>query len=251
MMLEMKDNELLRAYLTRGSEDAFRTLVERHLDMVFGVACRQLRDRQISEEVTQNTFSALARRSWLLLSHPNIAGWLYKAVSLEIRCRQRAESRKQARDIAAQEMELLMKDSNSSLAELIPFLDEGLLKLKDKERQALILRFLENKPLRQVGEVLGVSEDTAQKRVASALESLDKYFKLKGFKTSSVAIVAAVLEQATSAAPAGLAGAVMKAAFIPSMGILSTSVGSILLKYLCASRVQVVCAIHMRINKRT
>jgi len=36
------DNELLKRYLKDGAQDAFATLVERHLALVYGVALRRL-----------------------------------------------------------------------------------------------------------------------------------------------------------------------------------------------------------------
>ena len=46
-----------------------------------------------------------------------------------------------------------------------PLLDEAMDTLDDAERTAILLRYFENKSLRDVGESLGASEDAAQKRV--------------------------------------------------------------------------------------
>ena len=51
----------------------------------------------------------------------------------------------------------------------MPILDEGLLNLKETDRQAIVLRFLEDHSLREVGSALGVEEDAARKRVSRAL----------------------------------------------------------------------------------
>ena len=66
----------------------------------------------------------------------------------------------------------------------MPLLDEALLSLREKDRTALLLRFYENHSLREVGAAFGVSEDTARKRVQSALEKLTEFFKRRGFKTA-------------------------------------------------------------------
>ena len=94
----------------------------------------------------------------------------------------------------------------------MPLLDEALLSLREKDRTALLLRFCESHSLREVGAAFGVSEDTAQKRVQSALEKLAEFFKRRGFKTATVAAAAAALQHTATTASAAVAGAVVSAA---------------------------------------
>ena len=47
------DFELLRLHIDESSEEAFRTLVERHSGMVHGTALRIVRDEHLAEEITQ------------------------------------------------------------------------------------------------------------------------------------------------------------------------------------------------------
>ena len=59
----MNDSELLREYATSGSEQAFGTLVGRHIGLVYSAALRQMRDPHRAEEVTQTVFLRLARKA--------------------------------------------------------------------------------------------------------------------------------------------------------------------------------------------
>ena len=95
---------------------------------------------------------------------------------------------------------------------LMPMLDDALLSLREKDRTALLLRFYESQSLREVGAAFGVSEDTAQKRVQAALEQVAEFFKLRGFKTATVAAAATALQHTTASASAGLASTVAGAA---------------------------------------
>jgi DNA-directed RNA polymerase specialized sigma24 family protein len=53
----MQDAELLREYVTSGSDVAFAELVDRYVDFVYSTARRQLGNAQLAEEVAQAVFS--------------------------------------------------------------------------------------------------------------------------------------------------------------------------------------------------
>src|SRR5262245_44851105 len=103
-------------------------------------------------------------------------------------------------------------EEQSAFQALLPLLDEALLSLREKDRTALLLRFYESQSLRDVGSAFGVSEDTAQKRVQSALEKLAEFFKRRGFKTASVVAATAALQHTATSASSAVAGAVITAA---------------------------------------
>src|SRR5688500_5418983 len=162
-MDERSDQQLLRVYVGRGSEEAFTVLVKRHTSLVYGTACRKLGNKSAAEEITQAVFVVLARKAAFLCHHENLSGWLHQTTLLECRQRIRADMRRQRREEIA--MNLNEPGNNSSIATDV---DEALLELSEKDRQPLLLRFFESLPLRDVGRQLGIREDAAQKRVTKA-----------------------------------------------------------------------------------
>ena len=77
---------------------------------------------------------------------------------------------------------------DASWEQIAPFLDEGLARLSEKDRQALLLRFFEQKSFLEVGAKLGANEDAARMRVARALKSLRGFFLKRGLTLSLAAL---------------------------------------------------------------
>src|SRR5262245_60835928 len=143
-MAELRtDGELLRDYVERRSESAFADLVQRHTDLVFATANRGTSDPGAAQEITQAVFIALARKAALLRREPSIAGWLHQTALLEVRQWWRGEFRRQKREQTAAELGTTMKDEESLLKSMAGLLDDGLLHLRDADRELLLLRFVE------------------------------------------------------------------------------------------------------------
>ena len=84
-------------------------------------------------------------------------------------------------------------------------LDDALGRLGEKDRNAIVLRFFENKSLADVGAALGASEDAAKMRVSRALEKLRAFFNKRGISTTTAIIAGAVSANSVQAAPVALA----------------------------------------------
>src|SRR5437667_12684502 len=88
------DLELLRQYVQTGSQEAFAQVVRLHIDMVYSVARRQVRDAHLAEDVTQRVFVLLAQKAATLRREVLLGGWLYNTARLAAADTQRAEFRR-------------------------------------------------------------------------------------------------------------------------------------------------------------
>ena len=238
-----EDQKVLRDFAQNGAEEVFRTLATRYTDLVFGTAKRIVREGGAAEEVTQNVFITLARKAKTLPADTCLGAWLHQCAVLEAKCWVRGEvRRKQREEIGGGRM---LENNESLLATLASALDESLLELREKDRAALLARFVQQKNLRDVGEVLGVSEDTAQKRVVKALEHLTNAFRKRGYNVPGVALTIAVLEGAVHAAPVGLIGAAAAAGLSASASISAGSLAVFVGKFMSLTKTQTitVCAL--------
>jgi RNA polymerase sigma factor (sigma-70 family) len=209
-----QDFELLQRFTRDGEQSAFGDLVRRHLDLVFATAVRKVEDAGAAQEVAQNVFAVLARKAWQFAPDDSLPAWLHKAALLESKSWLRGELGRRRRELTAAELHTTMHtpEEQSAFQALLPLLDEALLSLREKDRTALLLRFYESQSLRDVGVAFGVTEDTAQKRVQSALQKLTEFFKEQGFKTASVAAAAAALQNTATSASATMVSTVVSAA---------------------------------------
>jgi myosin heavy subunit len=97
-----------------------------------------------------------------------------------------------------------------------PVLDEAMADLSDDDREALLLRFFSSHDFRAIGQSLGVSDDTAQKRVSRALEKLRVLLASRGVTTSAAALSVALSAHVVQAAPVGLAAVLSNVALAGS-----------------------------------
>lgn len=202
----MDVQQLLADYVNNGSEAAFRAIVERYVDLVYGTAVRLVNnDRHRAQDVAQTVFINLARQAKHLSREVKLGGWLHRNTCYVAANNLRGERRRQAREREAMEMNAQTDHSEPRLEQLAPLLDEAINELGGVDRTAVLLRFYEKLEFRQVGDALGTSEAAAQKRVSRALEKLQVILKKRTAVCSGTILATALAANAASAAPAGLA----------------------------------------------
>jgi RNA polymerase sigma factor (sigma-70 family) len=221
------DWELLQAYVASRSETAFAELVRRHLNWVYSTALRQVGDRHLAEDVAQAVFVLLARRSADLRPGTLLGGWLFRTTRFVAGHALRSELRRKNREAMACTMsnDLNAADSSETIwPQLAPHLDQAVANLSAVERSAILLRFYEQLPLRDVGERLGISEDAAKKRVGRALEKLRTVLEQRGGVHLTGGLLTAILtERTVQNASAALLSEVVRISLVSS-----TSVGAVL-----------------------
>jgi RNA polymerase sigma factor (sigma-70 family) len=229
-MDELDDIELLGRFVEQNSEADFAALVRRHVNLVYSAALRQTRNPHAAEEVTQAVFVVLARKAQSLLRLGTLTGWLYQATRLTAANYLRAESRRARRDQEAYMQSLINQPAEcpeNAWTQTAPLLDSAMGELSAGDRDAVLLRFFQNKSLCDVGRELGIKEDAARMRVNRALEKLHRFLTRRDVNLSAAALAGILATNSVQAAPVNLAASV---AATVAGGVISGSSVALLAK---------------------
>ncbi|HXI73035.1 MAG TPA: sigma-70 family RNA polymerase sigma factor [Verrucomicrobiae bacterium] len=232
------DAELLHEFAATHSEPAFAELVHRHVNLVYSAALRQVNgDAHLAQDVAQTVFTDLARKAGSLASRETLTAWLYTSAHFAATNKVRGENRRRDR-----EEEFMREPINESAPEpdwekLRPVLDDAMHELKEADREAVLLRYFENRQFVEVGAKLGLNENAARMRVERALEKLRDIFTKRGI-TPATALASVISANAVQLAPAGLA------ATLTTSSIISAGTGTItLMKILTATKLKLAASV--------
>ena len=198
------DRTLLGRYAQQGSAAAFSELVRRHVDAVYSAALRRVNgDHALAEDVTQTVFADFARQA-ARIEIP-AGGWLHRHTGFVAAKMTGKERRRRAREQEAMNP-TLTHTHDPEWQSTAPLLDAALDTLSSSDRDAIVLRFFEQQDFRSVGAALGMSDDSAQKKVSRALEKLRGALSRRGIASTGGALAALLAANTVGAAPAALAG---------------------------------------------
>jgi len=210
--MTIDDMQLVQQYARCKSEEAFAALVARHVNLVYSVAFRQVRDAHLAEEITQTVFIILARKAGSLSSRTVISGWLCQTARFASAKALTMRRRRQEREQEAYMQSIVNESESDDWMQIAPLLDTAMGHLGEKDHNAVVLRFFEARNFKAVSAALGTTEAGAKMRVNRALEKLRKFFTKRGLTFSAAAIAGAISANSVQAAPIGLATSVTLAA---------------------------------------
>ena len=226
-MQTLDDAQLLAAYASQHSEEAFAALVERHVALVHSSALRQVRDPHLAEEITQAVFIILARKAGRLKPGTVSAGWLCRTVRFTALNARKTEQRRQQREQEAHMESQLQESGPDAGPKSLPCWMKRLPSWAKPTATLSSSATTGNCPWPRSAVALGVNEDTAQKRVTRALERLRARFVKHGVTLSAAVLAGSVSANSVSAAPAGLP---VKISLATAQGAASLTVATALAK---------------------
>jgi RNA polymerase sigma-70 factor (ECF subfamily) len=196
--LSEADTDALLSLVQKGNRDAVRILLDRHRDRLKRMVSLRLDNRMASRidpsDIVQEALAEAAMKIDEFAHDRPVAFyvWLRQMTwrHLVIAWRQHVKAERRS---VTRELELdLSDDSRAEMAGQFvdPYLSPGaeairnelqsrvqhaLEQLRPHDRELLVLRYLEQLSLREIGEVLGISESAARKRHVRALQRLQRF----------------------------------------------------------------------------
>jgi RNA polymerase sigma factor (sigma-70 family) len=200
----MDDRELLSAYLSNASPDAFAQIVRQNIDLVYSAARRQLGDSHLADDVTQAVFVLLSHKA-ASVKGP-LAGWLLTATRFASRDARKIAARREyhERQAALMRPEQSLASDEPPWETYAPILDDAIARLKPSDRDAVALRYFRGLSLEQVGVALGINAKTAEKRVARAIGRLRQTLAIKTSVPAVAVLASQLAARGSVAAPAKL-----------------------------------------------
>ena len=128
--------KLVREYVESGSEQAFSKLVAQHINLVYSVALRQVRDAHLAEEITQGVFIILARKAKSLKEDTILSGWLCRTARYVSADTLKIQSRRQIREQEAHMQSMLNENEPEAWTHIAPILDDALGSLDQQDHDA-------------------------------------------------------------------------------------------------------------------
>lgn len=221
-----REEELLRRYSARQSQAAFAELVRRYLDFVYSVCRRQLGDPEMAQDVAQTVFLILAAKADSLKPGTVLSAWLFRVAHHACRNARRVEARRRRYERkAAEDMEIAASDAQARIAAASweTGLDDALAKLNESDRDAVLLRYVEEMSPDEIAAALGISPAAAHKRVSRALERLRRHFGPAGAALTVAALGVLLSETLVQAAPPAQAASILGALTGSGLGAASAA----------------------------
>jgi len=186
--VDPSDEVLVLQYVEQGDDRAFRTLVERHQERVFGFIFGMVRDRDVANDLFQETYiriiAALQKQRGSYTQQGRWLGWVLRiarnATLDYLRTRKRWQDVSSLSDSADEDHSYWDKlpddqpsvDISIHRSEQSEFLWSCIDTLDHDQREVLLLRHESELTFREIADLTGCSINTALGRMRYALLNL-------------------------------------------------------------------------------
>jgi RNA polymerase sigma-70 factor (ECF subfamily) len=166
-----ESDERLLIEAAQNDPSRFAELYEQNFHRVYAYVARRVRDRVEIQDLTAEVFHrALANLGKFKWKGSPFAAWLYRIASNAIadRARQKMRESNDQLDPASESSTATDLEAVERRARLFSAVD----KLPKDQRRVIVMRFADEKSIREIGEELGRSEGAVKQLQFRALENL-------------------------------------------------------------------------------
>ncbi len=202
----------LKQFVRERSNDAFRTLIERHGAMVSATCRRVLGDQAEVEDAAQAVFLILAKKAGAVADEQSLGPWLHRVavrVACEMKRKKQVRGLHERRASGERGEAVSLGVSAEEVARVRAALDEAIDALPDKLRLPVVLCLVDQKPVAEAARELGLTDGQVRGRLDRAREKLRDALTGRGIQVSYT-VMPLLLTEALSGEPLLAAGVVKK-----------------------------------------
>jgi len=182
----LTDSALLVRFARERDHSAFAELARRHMDLVYSSAARRVGDRHLAEDITQAVFMILARKPFSAARTSPLSAWLLNTVRYATANALKTERRR------LHHHALAARQASASTAcspnpsdvlvwqEVAAHVDDAVLALPARDRQAVLLRYFQDKSINDVAAAMNSTEGAVKQRLNRSIEKLRRKLTRRG-----------------------------------------------------------------------
>ena len=178
------DDVVLIQRILNGDQNAFASLFRKYQQQLHTFAWRKTGDSQIAEDIVQETFLQVYQKLNTLEDPTQFARWVHQIAHRRciawlrknrIQTEPLEETDTSEIEAEAYSQYLATEQAKTTVEAQRDLVEQLLAKLKERDREVIILHYFEEMSSPEIGESLGVSENTIKSRLHRAKQQLRKY----------------------------------------------------------------------------
>jgi RNA polymerase sigma-70 factor (ECF subfamily) len=169
-----EDRALLRAHVA-GDPNAFSELVRHHRDRLWAVALRTMGDREEAADALQDALVSAFRAAGTYRGEAAVTTWLHRVVVNA--CLDRIRRRQARPTVPLGTTEVISCWDDHGRAETRIDVEAALAALPEGQRAAIVLVDMQDLPVSEAANILGVAEGTVKSRCSRGRTALAQVFR--------------------------------------------------------------------------
>ena len=176
MSVRAVEAEWLEIQAAQQDPALFRPLYQRYFETIFRFIYRRVADEALSSDICSVVFlKALQKIKGYSFQGVPFSSWLYRLASNEVAQHYRQQNKKRIVSIEESQLNSIIdhdepENRSHQIQQMISVLDQ----LKEKDLILIELRFFEERPFKEIAEIIGITESNAKMKTYRALEKLKK-----------------------------------------------------------------------------
>jgi RNA polymerase sigma-70 factor (ECF subfamily) len=181
--LKQADDQVLFDTWLKGDTRGFSALYERYKNRVFGFLVRMTNDREIAEDLLQDTFLAAMRNASQFDRQRNFLSWIFGIAhkrTIDYFRHVKVESEHLEDTDRSLGKGPMLPDATMSSQRLNVMINEAVNTLEPMQREVFLLRELGDVPFKDIAQMMKCPINTALGRMRLALKNIRSELKKRG-----------------------------------------------------------------------